>query len=859
MNKQELANKIWQSANTMRSKIEANEYKDYILGFIFYKFLSDKVIRFVGSKHMTKEQMKEELKEEKIENVEFIQQNLGYFISYDNLFSTWIERGSSFSVSDVRDALSAFNRLIDKNYKKLFEGIFDTLETGLSKLGTTTQQQTKAIRDLLQLIKDVPTDNSQEYDVLGYIYEYLIKQFASNAGKKAGEFYTPSEVSILMSEIIAEHLKNEEKIEIYDSTSGSGSLLINIGKSASKHMKNKDNIKYFAQELKQNTYNLTRMNLIMRDILPANIVTRNADTLEEDWPYFDENDPLNTYNPLYVNAVVSNPPYSQAWNPENRENDPRYSRFGIAPKSKADYAFLLHDLFHLKPNGIMTIVLPHGVLFRGGEEAKIRKNLIESNHIDAIIGLPANIFYGTGIPTIIMVLKQKRENRDILIIDGSKGYIKEDKNNVLRASDIRRISDAIKYRTETPKFSKRVSLEEIRQNEYNLNIPRYVDSSEEPETYDIYSLMFGGIPKQEVESFAKYWQEFPNMKKDIFKEISGSHYELEKEDFEEDLKNHKDIIMFKEKYQKAFEGFSSMMDKELIENLEDLNINKTKDDITNEIFKRMKNIELIDPYAAYQILDNNWEEISKDIEVIQTEGREVLTKVVPNIITKTKNNVEIDEQDGWVGKIIPFTLIKETLLKDENNEIKELENRLENIINEQNDILENFSEEEKEDMKDFLNTDNTKFTAGGLKQLLNTFKEEKYDEESLEGRVLKYKKLNDEEKVVRKEVKDKILILDKKIKETIESLSDEEATELLKRKWITPIIEQIFELPNETINNFVDKINKLSKKYETTFQDIEDEIKSTEKELMKYIDDLTGSETDMKGLNEFKLLLGGNQ
>ncbi|MDQ7069063.1 MAG: N-6 DNA methylase [Sulfurimonas sp.] len=219
-------------------------------------------------------------------------------------------------------------------------------------------------------------NSKQDYDVLGFIYEYLISMFAATAGKKAGEFYTPHEVSVLMSEIVAHALKDRKEIQIYDPTSGSGSLLINIGNSVAKHMDDENNIKYFAQELKKNTYNLTRMNLVMRGILPSNIHTRNGDTLEEDWPYFDENDPVGTYDPLYIDAVVSNPPYSQKWDSENKESDPRYARFGLAPKTKADYAFLLHDLYHLKPDGIMTIVLPHGVLFRGGEEGEIRKILL---------------------------------------------------------------------------------------------------------------------------------------------------------------------------------------------------------------------------------------------------------------------------------------------------------------------------------------------------------------------------------------------------------------------------------------------------------------------------------------------------
>lgn len=421
MNKQQLASKIWESANKMRSKIEANEYKDYILGFIFYKFLSDKEVKFLKENDWTDDDLPH-VTEDDAAAVAYVRSNVGYFISYKHLFSTWIDKGSDFNAADVTEALSAFSRLINPSHKKVFDKVFATLETGLSKLGENSGARTKAIRDLLHLIKDIPMDGRQDYDVLGFIYEYLISNFAANAGKKAGEFYTPHEVSLLMSEIVAAHLKDRRQIKIYDPTSGSGSLLINIGKCVARYVGGGDNIKYYAQELKENTYNLTRMNLVMRGILPNNIVTRNGDTLEEDWPYFDDNAPANTYDPLYVDAVVSNPPYSQPWNPADKESDPRYARFGLAPKGKADYAFLLHDLFHLKSDGIMTIVLPHGVLFRGGTEGAIRRNLVEHNHIDAIIGLPANIFFGTGIPTIIMVLKQKRENTDVLIVDASKGF-----------------------------------------------------------------------------------------------------------------------------------------------------------------------------------------------------------------------------------------------------------------------------------------------------------------------------------------------------------------------------------------------------------------------------------------------------
>ena len=485
MNNQQLANKIWESANRMRSKIEANEYKDYILGFIFYKFLSDKEVEFLKKDGYEDDDIKENAHENNESLVDYCQQHLGYFIAYDNLFSTWLAKGSSFTVDNVRTALSAFNRLISETQKKVFSKIFNTLETGLSKLGDSTSSQTKSISELIQLIKDIPTDGKQDYDVLGFIYEYLISNFAANAGKKAGEFYTPHEVSQLMSEIVAHHLKDREKIEIYDPTSGSGSLLITIGKSVAKYTKSKDDIMYYAQELKENTYNLTRMNLVMRGIKPDNIFTRCGDTLEQDWPMYD--DVTQEYNPLYLDAVVSNPPYFQRWDPKHKDTDPRY-RYGIAPKGKAAYAFLLHDLYHLKPDGIMTIVLPHGVLFRGAAEEVIRKHLIQMlNVLDAVIGLPANLFFGTGIPVCVLVLKRERNGNsdNILFIDASNDFEAGKNQNILRECDIDKIVETYERREDVDKYAHVATMQEIEENGFNLNIPRYVDTFEPEEEIDL--------------------------------------------------------------------------------------------------------------------------------------------------------------------------------------------------------------------------------------------------------------------------------------------------------------------------------------------------------------------------------------
>lgn len=851
MNKQQLASKIWESANKMRSKIEANEYKDYILGFIFYKFLSDKELKYLKENDYEDADIRE-LTEEDEDAVKDIQTSIGYFIAYENLFSTWLEMGSDFEVDNVRTALSAFTRLISESHKKVFDKIFDTLQSGLSKLGDSSKSQTKAVSDLIYLIKDIPMDGKQDYDVLGFVYEYLISNFAANAGKKAGEFYTPHEVSVLMSEIVAEHLKDRDKIEIYDPTSGSGSLLINIGKSLSKYMDNSNGIKYYAQELKENTYNLTRMNLVMRGIIPSNIYARNGDTLEDDWPYFDDADPIASYDPLYVDAVVSNPPYSQNWNPSGKEMDPRYAGYGIAPKSKADYAFLLHDLYHLKPDGIMNIVLPHGVLFRGGEEGEIRKNLIENNKIDAIIGLPSNIFFGTGIPTIVMVLKQKRTNDDVLIIDASKGFIKEGKNNKLRDSDIKKIVDTFKNRLSIDKYSKVVSRDEIRQNDYNLNIPRYVDSSEKAESWDIYALMFGGIPENELSDYNEYWNAFPTLRADLYSKAGNSYYALNTDDVKGTIKNNKDVRAFIEEYKNAFNGFDEALENILIKNIESINISMAEILIGDEIFRRIKDKPLVNAYEAYQLFSDEWNTVSVDLEIIQTEGFEATKKVDPNIVSKKKDGKDVEVQDGWAGHVIPFSLVQDKILYAEKKALSDKENRLLDIKSLYEELLEEFNEDEKE--MDFITEDRDAFVNS---EVIKASKNKELEEETL-AKLKKVVDIIDEEKKLKKEIKTLNAELENETKKRIEELTDTEVIELLKDKWITPIVKGLDVIPNRIIESLSSKMESLVKKYELTFSDVEKEIAETEKALRDMLDDIEGSEEDLLGLKELKRLLGGN-
>lgn len=859
MNKQQLASKIWAAANKMRSKIEANEYKDYILGFIFYKFLSDKEEEFLIKDGWTKEDIRNELNES-CSDKEYVQRNLGYFIGYRHLFSTWISPNADFDAAQVTDALTAFERNIYQTHHRVFDKIFTTLQTGLNKLGETNGARTKAILDLLKLIKDIPTDDSQDYDVLGFIYEYLIGNFAANAGKKAGEFYTPHEVALLMAEIVSWHLKDRETIEIYDPTSGSGSLLLNIGRAAAKHLRQRDSIKYYAQELKENTYNLTRMNLVMRGIKPANIKVRCGDTLERDWPMFDDNDPIRTYNPLYVDAVVSNPPYSQAWDNKDKEVDARYANYGIAPAGKADYAFLLHDLFHVKPDGIMTIVLPHGVLFRGKEEENIRRNLVEKNNIDAIIGLPANIFFGTGIPTIIMVLRQKRDRDDVLIIDASRLSEKVGKQNKLTASDIRRIADTyIKRNPEDPTFARVVPRDEIRRNSYNLNIPRYIESSEKPEPWDAHSIVFGGIPNVEIDSFRKYWEAYPTLRDEVFSESNTPYAHIISENISETIRENNDVRNWCSIYSDVLDKLPEYLHDVLIDNVMGLNKDQEESNIAEHLFSSIERIPLIDKYAAYQILSDCYGLISTDIEIIQTEKFDATRIVEPHLVIKKKGDKEEEVQDGWQGHILPFELVQKTMLRKEYDSLSEAKESLEKKVSEIEDIKQMFNEEDLQD--DFYDSEKQAFIAKGVSARVKAIRKELKgaapEEDSFEETLLNYDKACEEVKLLKKSIKS---LEDKIVKETmalIPTLSDEQVKVLLHEKWITPLCERLGTLPDKIIEKLSSSLERLRKKYARSLMEIEKDKREVESGLSALLDNLTGNESDMEAFRQLKAIIGG--
>lgn len=586
MNKQELATKIWATANELRKNIKASEYKDYILGFMFYKYLCDKEVDYLkdlGGEIDDLQDVDEDTKDK-------FKDGIGYFISYKNLFHVWKKAGVSLGAKDVSEALDDFYLNLNDRYKTVFDKVFSALQTGLTKLGEISGSRDKAVRDIVDLIDFIPP-TSRDYDVLGYIYEYLIQQFSSEA-KKDGSFYTPHQVTSMMSRILAERLKGRSEITVYDPTVGSAGLLLNIGTEVGRYIPS-DRIHYFGQELITETANLAKMNLFMQGVPVQNINMRNANTLDDDWPYFDEQ---TSYTPYFVDAVVSNPPYSAHYNPEEHQTDERYKGYGLAPAGKADYAFLLHCLYHIKKDGVMAIVLPHGVLFRGDSEGEIRKNLILNHNIETIISLPQQLFFATPIPVIVMILSKNRQKDDILFIDASQSYKKDKKQNVLRESDVQRIFDTVVARKDVPNYAHLATMEEIERNGYNLNVPRYVSATTQEAPYDLFSVMTGKVSDEELKAFDKIWNQFPALREKLLNK-ADEYNSFAAVDVRDTVFADADVNAFLA----DFKGVSEEFRKYLIGTLVNHDaVPSVYNDIVNKLFVDYRKLPLVDVYNVFQ-------------------------------------------------------------------------------------------------------------------------------------------------------------------------------------------------------------------------------------------------------------------
>lgn len=827
MNKQELAAKIWSTANELRKNIKASEYKDYILGFMFYKYLCDKEVDYL--KDLGGEI--DDLLDVDDDTMDKFKDGIGYFISHENLFHVWKESGVNLGAKDVSEALDDFYLNLNGRYKAVFDKVFSALQTGLTKLGENSGSRDKAVRDIVDLVDLIPP-TSHDYDVLGYIYEYLIQQFSSEA-KKDGAFYTPHELTSLMARIVADRLKDREKIYCYDPTVGSGGLLLNIGKEVGRYIPS-DNIHYYGQELITETANLAKMNLFMQGVPVQNINMRNANTLEEDWPYFDEQ---TAYAPLFVDAVVSNPPYSAHYEPENHQTDVRFKGYGLAPEGKADYAFLLHCLYHIKNDGVMAIVLPHGVLFRGDSEGEIRKNLILNHNIETIISFPSGMFFATGIPVIVMILSKNRREDDILFIDASRSYKKDKKQNVLTESDVQRIFDTVIARKDIPNYAHLATMAEIEANDYNLNVPRYVSATTQEAPYDLFSVMTGKISDKELERFDAIWKQFPSLREKLLNTADGYNI-IADVNVKETIFADQAVQSFLNKFNETSEEFRKYLIRTLISHDA---VPSVHDAIVEKLFEVYKNQPLVDVYRVFQAFADNWMIVDADLARLESEGWDICTETEPNMVTKkdSKTKKTVEEQKGWKGKVMPFELVKTVFFASDFDKMSKLTAEADNKASEYADIWENMDEEAKSAVcKD---DDESAFDT---KKFKSAIKNGDLDKKAVEY-INAIQDAIAKEKALRKQVKTIETGLDDKAKEKIESLSEGEIYKLLESKWITPIITAITNAAENVFTKFVSDFMALEKKYANPLAELSESIEETSGALKTNLDELVGNDADM--------------
>lgn len=852
---EEIKRRLWNGANDLRGSMDASRYKDYMLGLMFYKFLSDKTLEtFRTSAGLSKDV---DLVKEYEQNYEqlgdtltgMIQDVLGYYVLPDHLYQSWVKdiRNGDFELQKVMDSFNSFERNIAiKGDADDFKGLFSTSIIDLtdSALGSDLNKRSRNIKDLILLFADLNMVDMQDGDVLGDAYEYLIGQFASNAGKKAGEFYTPSQVSEVLAQIVT---KSSKIKSIYDPTVGSGSLLLTVGKHLSKNEQR--DLHYYGQEYITETYNLTRMNLLLHGVRPEKMDIRNANTLAQDWP----EDPERPDEGVQFDAVVMNPPYSdQKWNKREdkplKVSDPRFADFGVLPPdSKGDFAYLMHGLYHLGQKGTMGIVLPHGVLFRCGTEGEIRKRLLDKNYVDAVIGLPSGMFTNTGIPVCVMILKKDRDlSAPVLLIDSSENFVKMNKQNVLREKDIAQIVDTFVNKTETKGYSHLASRDEIIANEYNLNIPRYVETLDTEIPQDVDAHLLGGIPTKNIADL----KVLNSIVKDVLDEaltpIREGYVKLNKSvaDLTDDVLADQRV---KNKLAELEAKVKEYLD-EYWQKLTTVDSETELEDLREAMLADMKRIltefDSLDIYSGYQIIAEIWKDtLSHDLELIAGLGFYNAGRTrEPNMVTKGSGANKHEEQSGWVGAIVPNDLIAQKLyadqvqaIEDRKNQLTETEGNLSELVeaakvedSDENTILYESVKKNKDDEPQD-SFDNKKVKAE-LKAAAKGSTE--YDLLHKVSDFMSQKsKLNT---AIKKEQEE----LDEAVYERIEQLTDEEIDSLVYEKWFGGLKESMVNLVQEPLKADLQTLDTLNSRYATTLSDLEDETKKVENEFESLLSEL---------------------
>ena len=843
----EIKKRLWDGANELRGSMNASQYMDYMLGLMFYKFLSDKTLEQVRMTEQLYELTEEELvnhyknvyDEYQKQYIDLIRQQLGYYIQPEYLYQRWIQdiNEGRFELETIRASLDDFERTIAGGQNPDdFENLFSSLDLTNQALGKDLNERSKNIKELISLFADLNMVALQKTDILGDAYEYLIGQFAMEAGKKAGEFYTPRQVSEVMAQIVT---LSGDVTSVYDPTVGSGSLLLTVKQHLSSQ--EQKNLNYYGQEKNTATYNLTRMNLLLHGVRPEKMTIRNADTLAQDWP----EDPKRPSEAVQFDAIVMNPPYSlKKWNSDGLTiSDPRFSFVGMMPPDKTgDYAFLLHGLYHLGQQGTMAIVLPHGVLFRSGAEGAIRQRLIDKNYIDAVIGLPSKLFANTGIAVCIVVLKKNRSIGDsILVIDASKHFTKGKDHNILQDKDIARIVDTYSQRIENTGYSHLVSLDELKKNDYNLNIPRYVEQIETEIPHHVDAHLYGGIPKEDFNKLPILTTETKDILSMHLQEIRNGYYDIKNMDMlrvdildsasveEVNGKLNKRIEVYVEKY---WENLKSVNEQAGLAGLKSAMLADAK--------RLFMDIKWVDPYEAYQVVAELWNTIfNHDLEIIAASGfYESARMTEPNMVSKGQGKNKRMVQEGVRGSIIPNDLIEEILFSEKKKELEVIQVELENVSDELSELVEAAKVEESDeyyalndlikrnDEGEMAETFDAKLVKKELKNLGPTddaYQLVKQTNDLLE----KIKKLKKISKNNREALNDEICA-------RFGTLTHDEIDQLLRIKWFGSFVAVMTDILRAPILKEIDTLLMLKTRYSDTLQSLDAEID----DLEKFIEDM---------------------
>lgn len=840
----EIKKRLWDGANELRGSMNASQYMDYMLGLMFYKFLSDKTLEQVRMTEQLYELTEEELvnhyknvyDEYQKQYIDLIRQQLGYYIQPEYLYQRWIQdiNEGRFELETIRTSLDDFERTIAGGQNPDdFENLFSSLDLTNQALGKDLNERSKNIKELISLFADLNMVALQKTDILGDAYEYLIGQFAMEAGKKAGEFYTPRQVSEVMAQIVT---LSGDVTSVYDPTVGSGSLLLTVKQHLSSQ--EQKNLNYYGQEKNTATYNLTRMNLLLHGVRPEKMTIRNADTLAQDWP----EDPKRPSEAVQFDAIVMNPPYSlKKWNSDGLTiSDPRFSFVGMMPPDKTgDYAFLLHGLYHLGQKGTMAIVLPHGVLFRSGAEGAIRQRLIDKNYIDAIIGLPGKLFANTGIAVCIVVLKKNRSIGDsILVIDASKHFTKGKDHNILQDKDIARIVDTYSQRIENTGYSHLVSLDEIKKNDYNLNIPRYVEQIETEIPHHVDAHLYGGIPKEDFNKLPI----LTTVTKDILsmhlQEIRNGYYDIKNMDtLRVDILDSASVEEVNGKLNKRIEVYVEKYWENLKSVNEQTGLAGLKSAMLADAKRLFMDIKWVDPYEAYQVVAELWNTIfNHDLEIIAASGfYESARMTEPNMVSKGQGKNKRMVQEGVRGSIIPNDLIEEILFSEKKKELEVIQVELENVSDELSELVEAAKVEESDEyyaLNDLIKrndegetteTFDAKLVKKELKNLGPTddaYQLVKQTNDLLE----KTKKLKKISKNNREALNDEIYA-------RFGTLTHDEIDQLLRIKWFGSFVAVMTDILRAPILKEIDTLLMLKTRYSDTVRSLDAAIDDLEKSI----------------------------